>query len=256
MIGTPRVPVQRGIGEDRPVTSPDSPPRTRAGADAAQVATALREAIMNGVVAPGEHIRQEQWAAQLGASRFQLREALRSLAAEGLITHDPNRGWFAARMSVDEMSQLYLMRRLIEGEVLGTVRRPDPTELAELRAAAADVERAMAAADAPETVRQERRFYFLIYDLSPLTTVAAEARRLWSLSEAYRASFFFGALTRPEFQGYVAERHRRIVDLLERGDPAALAALVREGRLAMERRLAGWLRNRDGFFTDWSPQQD
>jgi DNA-binding GntR family transcriptional regulator len=240
----------RGIGQDRPV--PSSPAR-RTGADAARVEAALREAIMNGVVAPGEHIRQEQWAAQLGASRFQLRQALHSLASEGLISHDRNRGWFAARMSVDEMSQLYLMRRLIEGEVLRSVRRPQPEQLDELRAAAADVERAMAVPDAPATVREERRFYFLVYDLSPLATVAAEARRLWSLSEVYRSAFFFGALSRPEFRDFVAERHRRIIDALEHGTPDTLAELVLEGRLAMERRLAGWLADREGFFAAWRP---
>jgi DNA-binding GntR family transcriptional regulator len=244
---------RRLLGQNLGVSHP-VPAARRKGADADQVGAALREAIMNGVVAPGEHIRQEYWAARLGASRSALREALRHLAAEGLIVHDPNRGWFAARMSVDEMSQLYLLRRLVEGELLRTVRRPDPTELHRLRATAGLVEEAMAAADAQETVRQERLFYFLIYDLSPLTTVAAEARRLWSLSEVYRASFFFGALTTPEFREYVVQRHRRILDSVENGDAATLATLVLEGRLAMERRLAGWLGDRQGFFDGWTPR--
>jgi DNA-binding GntR family transcriptional regulator len=239
--------------QDRDVTTP---PRRRTGATAAQVGAALREAIMSGVLAPGEHIRQEHWAATLGASRFQLREALRSLSAEGLITHDPNRGWFAARMSVDEMSQLYLMRRLIEGELLRTVRRPDEAELSRLQSAAKAVEDAMAAEDAAATVRHERAFYFLVYDLSPLTTVAAETRRLWTLSEVYRASFFLGAMARPEFRDFVADRHRRLIALLEQGDAAALSDLVLTGRLAMERRLAGWLRDREGFFAGWSPPRD
>jgi DNA-binding GntR family transcriptional regulator len=238
-----------GFGQNRAVSPP---PARRASPDATdRVRAALRDAVMRGVLAPGEHLRQEDWAARLTVSRFQIRDALRYLTAEGLLTHDPHRGYFVAAMDVDEMSQLYLMRRLLEAEILRTVRAPDAEELAQLRAASRQVEQAMEALDAQRTVLQERRFYFQLYDLSPLRTVAQEARRLWSLSEVYRASFFFGALPSQEFRAYVTARHRQIIDTVARADGDRLAELVLEGRLTMESRLASYLQDRQAFFEGW-----
>ena len=67
----------------------------RAPAKAAQrVAAALQDAIRTGDLLPGEHIRQEVWADRLAVSRLPIREALNTLAADGTVEHDPNRGYF------------------------------------------------------------------------------------------------------------------------------------------------------------------
>jgi DNA-binding GntR family transcriptional regulator len=52
----------------------------------------LQSAIMSGRIAPGEHLRQEEVAAQWGVSQTPVREAFRRLESEGLVEHAPNRG--------------------------------------------------------------------------------------------------------------------------------------------------------------------
>ena len=71
-------------------------------------------------LAPGTQIRQVELAAQLGLSRSPLRQALSALETEGLVTHEQQRGYFVARMSVDHLSQIYRMRELLETELLRT----------------------------------------------------------------------------------------------------------------------------------------
>src|SRR5689334_2615479 len=98
----------------------------RAPAKAAQrVASALREAIRTGALLPGEHIRQEIWADRLEVSRLPIREALSTLAADGTVEHDPNRGYFVTKRPPNEIAQLYLLRQLIEPEVIRTIEWPD-----------------------------------------------------------------------------------------------------------------------------------
>jgi len=64
---------------------------------AVPVVNRLREAILAGELSPGEQIRQADWADRLGVSRVPIPEALKALAAEGLLNHDHNRGYFVVR---------------------------------------------------------------------------------------------------------------------------------------------------------------
>jgi DNA-binding GntR family transcriptional regulator len=76
--------------------------------------TALRRAILEGVLPPGERLRQETLAAELGISRIPLRDAFRRLEAEGLIRIDGRRGARVASLTAEDVVELYELRRLIE----------------------------------------------------------------------------------------------------------------------------------------------
>jgi DNA-binding GntR family transcriptional regulator len=75
---------------------------------------ALRHAIIRGVLPPGERLRQEVLAAELGVSRIPLRDAFRRLEAEGLIEIDGRRGARVASLSIDDVAELYELRRMLE----------------------------------------------------------------------------------------------------------------------------------------------
>ncbi len=150
------------------------------------VASTLRNAIVQGELSPGEQIRQARWAERLGISRIPVREALKSLAAEGLLSHDHNRGYFVTRFGPHEMAQVYLMRRLLESELLRTLARPEPETLARLRDLAAAAARAKVGDDFEEWNELEHRFHSELYALSPLNLVRDEFERLWLLSNIYR----------------------------------------------------------------------
>lgn len=75
---------------------------------------AVREGILAGEFSQGSHITARQLAEATGLSRTPVREAMRRLDAEGLITLIPNRGAFVARWSEDEITQIYELRVLLE----------------------------------------------------------------------------------------------------------------------------------------------
>lgn len=75
---------------------------------------AIREGILAGELSQGSHITARQLAEATGLSRTPVREAMRRLDAEGMITLIPNRGAFVARWSGDEIKQIYELRVLLE----------------------------------------------------------------------------------------------------------------------------------------------
>ncbi len=80
----------------------------------AQVLDNLRQAIIERRLAPGQRLIERELVEMTGVSRTSIREALRELAAEGLVTTIPNRGTVVARVSAAEARQLYEVRSALE----------------------------------------------------------------------------------------------------------------------------------------------
>ncbi|HAM26782.1 MAG TPA: GntR family transcriptional regulator, partial [Microbacteriaceae bacterium] len=87
---------------------------SRDGSAGHRIATRLREAILTGAYAPGARIRQEDLAEEFGASRLPVREALRILESDGLITLVANTGAWVAHLSLAECEEMYQIRERIE----------------------------------------------------------------------------------------------------------------------------------------------
>src|SRR5215470_13449402 len=82
------------------------------------VAKILREAIAEGSLAAGTPLRQDELAARFGVSRMPVRDALRLLEAEGIVSIHPTRGAFVARLDASEIGEIYAVRELLEVEAL------------------------------------------------------------------------------------------------------------------------------------------
>jgi len=80
--------------------------------------SALRERILHGTYPEGEPLRQDALAEELGVSRIPVREALRQLEAEGLVTFNPHRGAVVSTLSLGEIEELFELRSQIETELL------------------------------------------------------------------------------------------------------------------------------------------
>jgi DNA-binding GntR family transcriptional regulator len=103
----------------------------------------LRSTIVSGELAPGARIRVEELASRWDVSPTPLREAVRTLAGEGLITLQPQRGARVAEVSADEMQDLYATRLFLEPVVLRlSLERADDAWQAALDQAWRDLERA------------------------------------------------------------------------------------------------------------------
>ncbi len=79
-----------------------------------EVARQLKQLIANGDLAPGSRLSERQIGAQLGVSRTPLREALRSLAGEGLIELSPRRGAQVARLDTAEVDHIFAVMEALE----------------------------------------------------------------------------------------------------------------------------------------------
>jgi DNA-binding GntR family transcriptional regulator len=94
------------------------PQRRRQGTAPETIAAALRADILSGTTRPGTLLRQEDLAARFGLSRIPVRDALRLLEAEGLVTIATNRGAQVTRLSRAEVAEIFHLRILLEGNCL------------------------------------------------------------------------------------------------------------------------------------------
>lgn len=83
-----------------------------------QAVEILREKILRGEYRENSALRQDALAAELGVSRIPVREALRQLEVEGLVTFSPHLGAVVSSLSLAEIQELFELRALVESEVL------------------------------------------------------------------------------------------------------------------------------------------
>lgn len=128
-----------------------------------QTVAKLREAILGGFFKPGERLLEQNLCDWMGVSRTSVREALRRLEAERLITITPNRGPSVTEIAWDEAQSIYEVRALLEGEAAALfAARVTEADLAHMKLALADFDRAVAM-DAPlERLAATERFYAVI----------------------------------------------------------------------------------------------
>lgn len=198
-----------------------------------RVAAALRVAIDDGTLLPGEHIRQEHWAERLGVSRVPVREALRGLHSEGLLEHDTNRGYFVQRMNRSEIRQVYRLRQLIEPEIIGSLEPFSPAQIARLEQFSAAALSAFGDRDIAGGFEQERTLHFAIWQNSPDRIIVREATQLWALCDAWRIST---VRANPDLLGFVdllRHRHQMLIGALGRHDLGKAQRIIIEDRQTM-----------------------
>ena len=114
-----------------------------------QVAERLRSKIMSHTLAPGSWIDEQALAAEYGTSRTPLREALKVLAAEGLVTMKLRRGAYVTEVSQRDLSEVFHLLSLLECDAVGVVaERASAAQLADLVALHDQLEQAVTDADA------------------------------------------------------------------------------------------------------------
>jgi DNA-binding GntR family transcriptional regulator len=153
---------------------------------AARVAAEIRRAIRHGELLPGEHVRQEQWAERMGVSSGPTREALKILVAEQLLTYQAHQGYFVTRLNLDEMRQIYVLRRILEAEMIRSMRWPTADEIVALRKQMDDVLDLLTEGDLPGAQEAARQIHFVMYSFSPLDVIARETKRYFDMASVYQ----------------------------------------------------------------------
>jgi DNA-binding GntR family transcriptional regulator len=179
----------------------------------------LRAVILSGEAAPGEPIPLEEIAQVFGVSPIPVREALKTLIGEGLVDHRPRGGYSVARITVAELSELYVVRGVLEQAALAAAL-PLATEAdrEEARAAHAAVGRALAEGDMPGYHRASRRFHLALVAPARMHRLQRMLESAWNVTEPYRP---MSQLTDEGRAGLHAD-HADMLAAFEEGDTARL----------------------------------
>jgi DNA-binding GntR family transcriptional regulator len=179
-----------------------------------RIASHLRSAILGGALGPGDRVRQEDIAQQLGASRLPVREALQILAAEGLIENEPNKGARVPRLGMHEVDVMYRMREQLEPLALAeSLPDLDETDLEELARIQDEIE---SGADVDGFLDLDRQFHLLTYSGCRIEPLNTAVHRLWNSTQHYRRAFV--QLSGPGRMWVVNAEHRLILDAVVRRD--------------------------------------
>lgn len=190
-----------------------------------QVYQSLREAIVSGRLRPGERIVEDRVCAELGVSRSPLREALRRLEGEGLVSILPRRGAVVTEVSDRDGMNLFAVREVLEGlAARQAARHITSDELSELESLLLEMADRVRAKDTAHLVALNTQFHELVskasrnrWVLDFLSGVRAQTRRL------YRSS-----LEGPGRAPQSLAEHRLILDALRRADPEEAERMARK----------------------------
>ena len=192
-----------------------------------EVAESLRQRIFNRELAPGSWIDELKIAEAFGISRTPLREALKVLAAEGLVTMKVRRGAYVTEVSEQDLAEVYHLLSLLESDAAGTVAaKANPAELAELQVLHQQLE----AAATPG--QQDREQFFRINEQFHMRLLDIASNR-WSrqmvvdLRKVMKLNRHNSLLKSGRIEESLAE-HRRLMAALAQRDAVAAAARMQE----------------------------
>ncbi|MGA5538264.1 GntR family transcriptional regulator [Mycolicibacterium nivoides] len=190
-----------------------------------QALSALRRAITSGQLQPGTHLVETDLSDALQISRGTLREAMRQLQQEGLISAGARGRLSVRHLDAKEIKDMFDVRGSLESLAASELAsREDRSDaVSALRTAVADMER-WAASNLEDRIEADLKFHRTMCHLSGNETLL----HVWSsLEGSIRMSIMYAGVDRA-LKNMDAKRHLEIVNAIESGDAAAAAATVRE----------------------------
>jgi DNA-binding GntR family transcriptional regulator len=152
-----------------------------------RVAQTLREEILDGTLAPGERLRQEDIALRFGASRQPVRDALRLLEGDGLVTMVANAGAWVSKLSESECYEAYQVRERLEPLLISqSIPHLKPAQIQRLTELASEIEKS---SDLEQFLRLDREFHLLSYAGAETGMLREFVERIWNTTQHYRRAF-------------------------------------------------------------------
>lgn len=197
----------------------------------------VRRSIIQGLVEPGTRLGQNELATQLSLSTTPVREALRRLAAEGLVRIDAHRGAIVRGLDMDELAEVYELRLLLEPlAIRKAAERITDDELGEAEV----LLRRMDEIDDPGTWAETNREFHAVF------ARAARSPSLTRILEGLRDSAApyvqMSIALSPDFAAAANDEHRQLLDACRRRDAdgaAAVEATHLRGTLGAARAVTG-----------------
>lgn len=176
------------------------------------VLEALREAIVSGILEPGERLMEIQLAEEMGVSRTPVREAIRKLELEGFVVMVPRKGAYVAGVSYKDVKDVFEIRTALEGLAAGLAAEKVTDEELE------QLERALYFEKEPDTleemVKSDIDFHALLYKASRNERLIGILANLREQFQRFRST----SLAVPGRTKNAIQEHRDIVDAIARHD--------------------------------------
>ncbi|WP_284614918.1 GntR family transcriptional regulator [Aquabacterium humicola] len=187
------------------------------------VAERLRQQIFARELEPGSWIDEQKIAADYGISRTPLREALKVLAVEGLVTMKVRRGAYVTEMSADDVTQIYHLLGLLEADAAAVVAREGGGEqIKRLRTLHDKLEKHTRQRDVFFAANEQ--FHLALLEMSGNRWLQHTVQDLRKMMKLNRHHSLFR-------QGRIAEsldEHRALMEAIEARDPVAAERLMRQ----------------------------
>ena len=201
-----------------------------------QIADRLREMIMTGALREGDKINENELCASMGVSKTPLREALRVLNVEGLISLIPNRGSYVTRPTIEEIVEMFDVMSLLEGYCArAACARMSERDFMRIERLHARLEKHFDHRDQDAYIRVNNQYHSLVQELAGNRTLNQIVSGLRKKILLYR----FKSLNLPQrFENSIQE-HRQLLEAFRQRDGRMAEALMqthlRNQSLAMER---------------------
>lgn len=201
-----------------------------------QIADRLREMIMTGALREGDKINENELCASMGVSKTPLREALRVLNVEGLISLIPNRGSYVTRPTIEEIVEMFDVMSLLEGYCArAACVRMSERDFMRIERLHARLEKHFDHRDQDAYIRVNNQYHSLIQELAGNRTLNQIVSGLRKKILLYR----FKSLNLPQrFENSIQE-HRQLLEAFRQRDGRMAEALMqthlKNQSLAMER---------------------
>jgi DNA-binding GntR family transcriptional regulator len=219
------------------VASDDTTPDGKGNVRAQHIADHLRAAILSGELAPGTRLRQEDIADQLGSSRIPVREALRIVEADGLVTLKPYSGATVAKLDFAEFDTAYKIRERIDPlALIASLESLTDADIEHLEEIEDEIEHGGASAD--RFVALDREFHLTTYRGCRDKQLLATVTRFWNTTQHYRRAY--AQLIDDAGRDIIMYEHRLLIDAIRRRDPVDaerfLSGHIRRTRITLAQR--------------------
>ena len=213
--------------------------------EVSEIAERITNAIMEHRLPPGIKLAEEKLAGAFGVSRTKIRHVFATLAGDGLVRIQPNRGAFVAKPSVREAIDLFATRRLLEPEVIrNTIERAGKAEIKRLRGHLAREAQARERGDRRSIIKLSGEFHMLLAEVAGNGFISKLMNELCPLT-----CLIIALYDSPNTPACPEDEHTQIVDAIEARDAERAITLMPEHLAHVERELR--LSERDGAEIDW-----
>lgn len=175
----------------------------------------LKRQIMIGEIPPGTRMMEVELAEDMGVSRTPIREAIRKLEKEGLVSIEPRRGAYASEISIKDMVDVLEVREFLEGMAAGLAAKKITNEEADkIRAANLAYKKAVESGNTEEIIKEDEIFHKLIVDCSRNKTLIQMINQVQELALRFRYIYY------EDFSRYknMPYEHQEIFDAIMTGD--------------------------------------